>query len=85
MAVGGGPGESDPIIIFYDSVRITSMKIFYLHLVIADFDRMPFGCSVWAAFWSVSDRESVSRWAPTVNWPNDGEVNIVEGVNNKVG
>ena len=70
--VGGGLDESDAIIIFYHSVRITSVKTFYHGLVIADFDRMPFGCSVWPAFWTVGP-----------NWPNNGEVDIVEGVNNK--
>ncbi|KAI0270844.1 glycoside hydrolase family 16 protein [Russula aff. rugulosa BPL654] len=55
-----------------NSVRISSVKTFHHGLVIADFDHMPFGCSVWPAFWLVGD-----------NWPNDGEIDVVEGVNNK--
>jgi hypothetical protein len=70
--VGDGPDESDAIIIFYHSVRVTSMKTFFHGLVIADFDHMPFGCSVWPAFWTVGPE-----------WPSHGEIDIVEGVNNK--
>ncbi|KAF8505398.1 glycoside hydrolase family 16 protein [Russula emetica] len=63
---------SDAIIIFYRTVRIVSTKTFHHGLVIADFDRMPFGCSVWPSFWLVGP-----------NWPNNGEIDVVEGVNNK--
>jgi hypothetical protein len=70
--VGGGPDESDAIVIFYYSIRIVSTKTFYHGLVIADFDRMPFGCSVWPSFWTVGP-----------SWPHNGEIDIVEGVNNK--
>ena len=70
--VGGGPDESDASIIFYHRVRITSMKTFHHGLVIADFDHMPFGCSVWPSFCSVGP-----------NWSYNGEIDDVEGVNNK--
>jgi len=54
-----------------DSIRITSKNSYGNSLVIADFAAMPYGCSVWPAWWTVG-----------ANWPDGGEIDIVEGVNN---
>ncbi|OQE25095.1 hypothetical protein PENSTE_c006G03686 [Penicillium steckii] len=54
-----------------DSVRIGSAKYYGHSLVIADIAHMPgSACGSWPAFWSVGK-----------NWPNDGEIDIIEGVN----
>ncbi len=51
-------------------MRITTTKTYNGGLFIADFERMPFGCSLWPAYWSVGP-----------NWPNGGEIDILEGAN----
>ncbi|KAG8986025.1 hypothetical protein FRB90_004258, partial [Tulasnella sp. 427] len=56
-----------------DSVRISSKNAYSSGLLVLDVDSMPFGCGVWPAFWTVGD-----------NWPNGGEIDILEGVNNAV-
>ncbi|KAJ5773780.1 MLG1 [Penicillium paradoxum] len=54
-----------------DSVRIGSKKYYDKSLVIADLAHMPGSvCGTWPAFWSVGR-----------NWPGDGEIDIIEGVN----
>ncbi|KAF5338394.1 hypothetical protein D9611_012481 [Ephemerocybe angulata] len=53
-----------------DSVRISSKKTYNGGLFIADFWKMPHGCSVWPAYWSVGP-----------NWPAGGEIDVFEGVN----
>ncbi|KAJ5369695.1 endo-1-3(4)-beta-glucanase [Penicillium cataractarum] len=54
-----------------DSVRIGSKKYYDHSLVIADISHMPGSiCGSWPAFWSVGK-----------NWPSDGEIDIIEGVN----
>jgi hypothetical protein len=54
-----------------DSVRIGSKKYYDKSLVIADIAHMPGSvCGTWPAFWSVGKE-----------WPQDGEIDIIEGVN----
>ncbi|KAF9258941.1 glycoside hydrolase family 16 protein [Marasmius fiardii PR-910] len=53
------------------SVRISSPKTYNQGLFVADFWAMPFGCSVWPAYWSVGP-----------DWPNGGEIDVLEGVHN---
>ncbi|OBZ74173.1 putative glycosidase C21B10.07 [Grifola frondosa] len=55
-----------------NSVRITSKKTYNRGLFIADLFAMPHGCSVWPALWTVSATET---------WPDGGEVDIIENVN----
>lgn len=52
------------------SVRISSKNTYSSGLIIADIYAMPHGCSVWPAFWMVGS-----------DWPNNGEIDILEGVN----
>ncbi|KAF1993813.1 glycoside hydrolase family 16 protein [Amniculicola lignicola CBS 123094] len=54
------------------SVRITSKKAYNNGLVILDVEHMPVGCGTWPAFWMVGP-----------NWPNGGEIDILEGVNDQ--
>ncbi|KIM32527.1 glycoside hydrolase family 16 protein [Serendipita vermifera MAFF 305830] len=55
------------------SVRLLSKKA-YSHgtVIVADISHMPTGCGTWPALWSVGD-----------NWPHGGEIDIIEGVNNR--
>ncbi|KAJ6151498.1 hypothetical protein N7470_007095 [Penicillium chermesinum] len=54
-----------------DSVRIGTKKYYDKSLVVADVAHMPgSACGTWPAFWSVGK-----------NWPSDGEIDIIEGVN----
>ncbi|KAJ5668682.1 endo-1-3(4)-beta-glucanase [Penicillium macrosclerotiorum] len=54
-----------------DSVRIGSKKYYDHSLIIADIAHMPGSiCGSWPAFWSVGKE-----------WPADGEIDIIEGVN----
>ncbi|KAF2259698.1 hypothetical protein CC78DRAFT_502797 [Lojkania enalia] len=54
------------------SVRITSKKAYDSGLVVLDVAHMPTGCGTWPAFWMVGP-----------NWPNNGEIDIIEGVNDQ--
>ncbi|KIJ63767.1 glycoside hydrolase family 16 protein [Hydnomerulius pinastri MD-312] len=54
-----------------NSVRITTQDAYDIgSLWIIDLNHIPYGCSVWPAFWSFGP-----------NWPYDGEIDIIEGIN----
>jgi beta-glucanase (GH16 family) len=55
------------------SVRVSSTQTFQHALVVADIVHMPGGvCGTWPAFWMLG-----------ADWPNNGEIDIVEGVNDQ--
>ncbi|RDX44811.1 laminarinase [Lentinus brumalis] len=53
-----------------NSVRLMSNKQYTRHVAVFNIRHMPQGCSTWPAVWEVGD-----------NWPNGGEIDILEGVN----
>ncbi|KAF8552469.1 glycoside hydrolase family 16 protein [Imleria badia] len=54
-----------------NSVRITTTEAYDLGtLWMIDLNHIPYGCSVWPAFWSFGPK-----------WPDDGEIDIIEGIN----
>ncbi|KZT63752.1 glycoside hydrolase family 16 protein [Daedalea quercina L-15889] len=55
-----------------NSVRISSPETYSSGLFIADFAMMPTGCGTWPAYWTVGT---------TADWPDAGEIDIIEGVN----
>ena len=73
MAVYLGVDSTDVAPNGRNSVRVSSAQAFHHGLVIADIAHMPGGvCGTWPAFWMVGP-----------NWPNDGEIDIIEGVNDQ--
>jgi len=54
-----------------NSVRIKSNAEYTTHVVVFDIRHMPQGCATWPAAWETNDND----------WPADGEVDIIEGVN----
>ncbi|KAH8152347.1 uncharacterized protein LAJ45_03774 [Morchella importuna] len=54
-----------------NSVRLESKARFQRGLIVLDLAHMPGSiCGTWPAFWTLGD-----------NWPNNGEIDIIEGVN----
>ncbi|KZT20534.1 glycoside hydrolase family 16 protein [Neolentinus lepideus HHB14362 ss-1] len=53
-----------------DSVRLQSSKTYTTHVAVFDIRHMPQGCATWPAVWEVG-----------ADWPNEGEIDIIEGVN----
>jgi hypothetical protein len=54
-----------------NSVRITSVDAYAVgSLWIIDLVHLPYGCSVWPAFWTKGPA-----------WPDNGEIDIIEGIN----
>ncbi|KAL7413432.1 concanavalin A-like lectin/glucanase domain-containing protein [Mrakia frigida] len=53
------------------SVRLASKNSYTAGVTIITLSHMPTGCGTWPAFWTVGS-----------NWPNNGEIDIIEGVNN---
>lgn len=54
-----------------DSIRLEGKSRFEYGLFIMDLSHMPAGCGTWPAFWLTAES----------NWPNSGEIDILEGVN----
>lgn len=54
-----------------NSIRLEGNRRFNRGLFIIDLRHMPAGCGVWPAFWLTDE----------ANWPINGEIDIVEGVN----
>ncbi|KAI0338722.1 glycoside hydrolase family 16 protein [Trametopsis cervina] len=53
-----------------NSVRISTNKTYNSGLFILDLNRVPWGCGVWPAWWTVG----------AAKWPFLGEIDIIEGV-----
>ncbi|TFK94501.1 glycoside hydrolase family 16 protein [Polyporus arcularius HHB13444] len=53
-----------------DSVRLQSKKQYTTHVSVWNIRHMPQGCATWPAVWEVG-----------AHWPNKGEIDILEGVN----
>jgi hypothetical protein len=65
--MGSSPTEEGP----RNSIRLEGKRRFHRGLFIIDLRHMPAGCGTWPAFWLTDES----------NWPVNGEIDIVEGVN----
>ncbi|KAK7745382.1 hypothetical protein SLS53_002878 [Cytospora paraplurivora] len=54
------------------STRVYSKKTYTQMLLVADVVHMPVGCGTWPALWSYGS-----------DWPTQGEIDIIEGVNSQ--
>jgi len=57
-----------------DSVRIQSWNSYTQHVVVFDIRHMPQGCGTWPAVWEVVGGDF---------WPEGGELDIIEGINDR--
>ncbi|KAK7453486.1 hypothetical protein VKT23_011763 [Stygiomarasmius scandens] len=55
------------------AVRISTKKKYNGGLFVANISMMPEGCSTWPAYWMTAEQ----------NWPNQGELDVLEGVNDQ--
>lgn len=55
-----------------DSVRLRSNNQYTTSVTVFNLRHMPQGCGTWPALWTVG-----------ANWPNEGEIDILEGVNDQ--
>ena len=67
--MSSSPTEKGP----RESVRLEGKTTFNRGLFILDLRHMPAGCGLWPAFWLTNEE----------NWPDFGEIDIVEGINNQ--
>ncbi|VDB89129.1 unnamed protein product [Peniophora sp. CBMAI 1063] len=56
-----------------NSVRIQSPNSYNSHVTVVNLSHMPKGCGTWPSIWEVGP-----------SWPNNGEVDIIEGTNDIV-
>ncbi|KAJ8489562.1 hypothetical protein ONZ51_g2842 [Trametes cubensis] len=55
-----------------NSVRLQSNKQYTTHVTVWSLRHMPQGCATWPALWEVG-----------ADWPNQGEIDVLEGVNDQ--